>query len=256
MMSATLPGRLGEPSRAFVMARRLGNVRRYLSVVVGTVFAQTLLNIAALAVLAVVAFASVALFRGHEWAIGLVAIVPAGLLGLVLGAPGLLVRAQRSRIGVVRRVAGTLGREVSEIRRGLRVFRHPGAGVHAAVAQLAAWGLQTVACFFVLQAFGFPAHSRFAAAAAVLLATNVTAAIPVTPSNIGIFQAACVAVLAAYGVGRSDALAYGIVLQAVEVATAVGMGIPGLLGEGLSWRDMRRTAESVAARQADAEPSP
>jgi phosphatidyl-myo-inositol alpha-mannosyltransferase len=64
--------------------------------------------------------------------------------------------------------------------------------------------------------------------------------IPATPANVGVFQAACVAVLAgAYHVGTADALAYGIVLQAVEVATAVIMGAPALVNEGLSWKDVR-----------------
>ena len=63
--------------------------------------------------------------------------------------------------------------------------------------------------------------------------------LPATPSNLGVFQAACVAVLSAYGVGYADALAYGIILQAVEIATAVVMGAPALVREGLSWRDVR-----------------
>ena len=49
---------------------------------------------------------------------------------------------------------------------------------------------------------------------------------PPTPSNVGVFQAACLVVLAAYGVGAGPALAYGIILQAVEVLTALGLGIP------------------------------
>src|SRR3712207_9151096 len=80
------------------------------------------------------------------------------------------------------------------------------------------------------------------AAAAVLFAVNVTAAIPATPSNIGVFQAACVAVLSAYGVGHTDALAYGIILQAVEIATAFALGMPALVGEGMSWKDLRLRA--------------
>jgi phosphatidylinositol alpha-mannosyltransferase len=68
----------------------------------------------------------------------------------------------------------------------------------------------------------------------------VSAVLPVTPSNLGVFQAACVAVLTgAYHVGSGDALAYGIVLQCVEVATAVIIGAPALVREGLSWKDVR-----------------
>jgi phosphatidylinositol alpha-mannosyltransferase len=81
------------------------------------------------------------------------------------------------------------------------------------------------------------------AAAAVLFAVNVTAVLPVTPSNLGVFQAACVAVLTgAYGVSAADALGYGIILQAVEIATAVAMGAPALVGEGMSWREVRLRA--------------
>ena len=61
-------------------------------------------------------------------------------------------------------------------------------------------------------------------------AIDVTAALPATPSNLGTFQGACVAVLSAYGVGKTNALADGIILQAVEIATAVAMGMPALVG--------------------------
>ena len=73
----------------------------------------------------------------------------------------------------------------------------------------------------------------------MLFAVNVTAALPATPSNLGVFQAACVAVLSAYGVGKTNALAYGIILQAVEIATALAMGMPALVREGMTWRDLR-----------------
>ena len=81
----------------------------------------------------------------------------------------------------------------------------------------------------------------------MLFAINVTAVLPAAPANIGIFQAACVAVLVGgYHVGTADALAYGIVLQAVEIATAVVMGMPALLGEGVTWRDVRMRALHTA----------
>ena len=82
----------------------------------------------------------------------------------------------------------------------------------------------------------------------MLFAVNVTAVLPVTPSNLGVFQAACVAVLTgAYGIPAAQALGYGIILQAVEIATAVVMGAPALVKEGVSWREVRlRGAPHVA----------
>ena len=105
-----------------------------------------------------------------------------------------------------------------------------------------AWGLQWISCYILLAALGLDGIAGLGAAAAVLFAVNVTAVVPATPSNLGVFQAACVAVLGAYGVAAADALAYGIILQAVEIATAVVMGAPALVKEGMSWRDVRLRA--------------
>ena len=130
-----------------------------------------------------------------------------------------------------------------QVRAGLRVFRSPARARWRRPASSPRGGVQLLSCYVLLAALGLDDSAGFGAAAAVLFAVNVTAAIPATPSNLGVFQAACVAVLSgAYGVSHADALAYGIILQAVEIATAVVMGTPALLKEGLSWRDVRLRA--------------
>ena len=63
LMSATLPARLGEPSRALIVARRLGRARETLPVVLGTMVSQTLLNLLALGLLGIAMFSSVNLAR-------------------------------------------------------------------------------------------------------------------------------------------------------------------------------------------------
>jgi phosphatidylinositol alpha-mannosyltransferase len=91
----------------------------------------------------------------------------------------------------------------------------------------------------LLEAMGL-GRAGLGGAAAVLFAVNVTAAIPATPANLGVFQAACVAVLhGGYGISSADALGYGIVLQVVELATAFLMGMPALVREGITWREVR-----------------
>jgi phosphatidylinositol alpha-mannosyltransferase len=246
LMSAALPGRLGEPARAFVVSRRLGDTRRWFATVAGTVLAQTLLNIAALGLLAVGAVLGAGLFQGHTVAIVAALALPIAIAGAVVAAPPLLHRLQTSRLGFVRRTAAFTAAEMSNLRRGLFVFRRVGSGAHAAIAQLSAWALQWLSCYMLIVAFGLEHRSGLAAAAGVLLAVNISAVLPATPSNVGIFQAACIVVLAAYGVGRSGALAYGIILQAVEIATALLLGVPALLSEGVSWNAIRRSADELA----------
>jgi len=242
LMSSTLPARLGEPSRALVVARRTGRPRDNLPVVLGTLVSQTLLNIVALAILGGIMFSSVNLFSGHQEALLVTAITPLALLLIVLVAPALLHRHGR-RSGHLHRLVAQVRRALARVRSGLTVFRNPKLGIAAAAAQLTAWGLQCLSCYCLLVALGLDHQAGFAAAAAVLFAVNITAVLPVTPANLGVFQAACVAVLhTGWHVSYGDGVAYGVILQAVEVATAVLMGMPALLKEGMSWREVKLRA--------------
>jgi phosphatidylinositol alpha-mannosyltransferase len=187
-------------------------------------------------------FATVGLFHGHETALVLVGVAPIAALVLVALAPVLLRKGAPSRFGRAQQWVAKLRGAMIEARRGLQVFRNPKLGAWAAFMQLLAWAIQWFACYALLVALGLDHKAGLGAAAAVLFAVNVTAVIPATPSNIGVFQAACVAVLSAYGVNHTDAFAYGIILQAVEVATAFTLGMPSLVGEGMSWKDLRLRA--------------
>ncbi len=241
LMSSTLPARLGEPSRALIVARRSGRPRENLPVVLGTLVSQTLLNILALAILGAVMFSSVDFFNGHQNALVAVAVAPLALLVLVLLAP--LVLRPGSRFGRAAALMAQARRAMTRVRAGLVVFRNPRLGPAAVLAQLGAWALQWVSCYVLLVALGLSHQAGLAAAAAVLFAVNVTAVLPATPANLGVFQAACAAVLhTGWHVGLGTGVAYGVILQAVEVATAILMGAPALLKEGMSWREVRLRA--------------
>jgi phosphatidyl-myo-inositol alpha-mannosyltransferase len=250
LMSATLPARLGEPSRALILARRLGRARETLPVVLGTMVSQTLLNLLALSVLGLVTLSRVSVLEGHDRDLMLLALAPLAALLAVLAAPVLVPPAAVSRSRRLQAALASLRAAALRLRRGLSVFSNPRAATRAVLAQLGAWALQCLSCWLLLVALGIDDKAGLGAAAAVLFAVNVTAVIPATPANVGVFQAACVAVLSgAYHVSTPDAIAYGIVLQAVELLTAVIMGLPALLNEGLSWREVRlRTMHATPVR--------
>ena len=240
LMSATLPARLGEPARAMVLARHVGRVRDTFAVLLGTLVSQTLLNLAALALLGAIIVGSTDLFSAGTEQLFLVSAAPLLLVAAVLIAPTLLRRRGSGRLTKAMRDA------LAKVRSGLSVFRDPWHGSIAAATQLAAWGLQLVACLVLFYALGLEGVG-IGAAAAVLFAVNVTAVVPATPSNIGVFQLATVSVLTTgFGVSAADALAYGVILQAVEIATAVALGLPALVREGITWSDMRAGALSGA----------
>jgi phosphatidylinositol alpha-mannosyltransferase len=241
LVSAVLPGRLGEGARAMVVARRVGGV----AVVGGTILSQTLLNLVALVALGAAVIAATGVFSAPVGAV-LAICAPAVLVGVMLMAPAALRRASRRGPARLRRVTARVAVELGRARGGLRVFLHVRKGLTATLAQFGAWGVQVLSAYAVLQALGLQRTTGLAAAAAVLVAVNVTAVVPITPSNVGVFQAACVAVLAGFGVSGGRGLAYGVVLQAIEVLTALGLGLPALAAEGLSWSELRRTPSTAA----------
>jgi phosphatidylinositol alpha-mannosyltransferase len=249
LMSATLPARLGEPSRALIVARRLGRMRETLPVLVGTLVSQTFLNMIALGLLAVIVASSSSLFHDHEGALIAFSLVPVALIAALVVSPMILRPDRRiaSRDGAFGRIFRAATAAVLRLRTGLAVFRRLRLAAWAASAQLAAWALQLLGAFALLLALNLDSRVGLGAAAAVLFAVNVTAVLPATPSNVGVFQLAVITVLSGvYGVSAASALGYGIILQAVEVATAVVFGLPALIGEGLSWRDVRMRALAAA----------
>jgi len=243
-MSATLPARLGEPARALTLARRTGRMRETFPVLLGTLVSQTMLNLVALVLLGVIIVSTTPLFHSGTKQIFLFSLVPLLILLVVLCAPLLMRRNGNGRLA---RLGGTIHRALVQVRAGLTVFRDPRRGTAAAVAQLTAWAIQLASCWALLYALGLDGRAGIGAAAAVLFAVNVTAVVPATPSNIGVFQIAVISVLhTGFGVSTADALAYGVILQAVEIATAVALGLPALVREGLTWSDLRVQALSTA----------
>jgi phosphatidylinositol alpha-mannosyltransferase len=244
LMSATLPARLGEPARAMVLARRTGRMRESFPVLLGTLVSQTALNIVALVLLGVIIVSSTDLFHASSERLFLISMAPLLILVAVVLAP-IVVRQNGS--GRVARVVGAIRAALLQVRTGLGIFRDPRRGPLAALSQLGAWALQLSACWALFVALGLDDRVGIGAAAAVLFAVNVTAVVPATPSNIGVFQLATISVLTTgFGVAAADALAYGVILQAVEIATAVALGLPALVREGVTWSDMRLRALSAA----------
>ena len=254
LMSATLPARLGEPARAISLARHTGRAKEALPVVIGTIVSQTMLNILAILLLGVIVLTSVdTVFHGATKDILLFSMIPAFLLLAVLAAPTVL--GNQGGEGRLARISAAVHSVMVQVRQGLTVFKHPRNGAPAVALQLFAWVIQLASCWTLMFALGLDSQAGLAASAAVLLAVNVTAIVPATPSNIGVFQLAVIFVLhKGWGVSTDAALAYGVILQAVEMATAAALGVPALLREGLTWSDLR--TQAIASAPVELDPYP
>jgi phosphatidylinositol alpha-mannosyltransferase len=222
-LSATSPLRLGEAARALVVTRHTKNPIKNLPKVAGAIFSQTLMNILALTILglSLIIVASTHLdLRTLRDGLLTTAVL------IVIAAAGIIVARRQNRLTFLRE-------GVIHFISGFRIFKSPLALVGSTFIQLLAWAIQATSCYLLLLALHIHSPNNVYAAAAVLFAVNVTAVVPITPSNIGPFQAACVAVLAGlFNVSTSRAIAYGILLQLVEIVTSIGLGLFALHQEG------------------------
>ena len=69
---------------------------------------------------------------------------------------------------------------------------------------------------------------------------NVATIVPLWPGNVGLVQAAVAIPLRNYGVPYATGFAYGLALQAIEMACGIGLGLIALAREGISVAMLRR----------------
>ena len=132
----------------------------------------------------------------------------------------------------------------------------PARGRRRRAAQLGAWAIQLSACWALLFALGLSGHAGIGAAAAVLFAVNVTAVVPATPSNIGVFQLAVISVLhTGFGVGPPTRSPTASSCRPSRSHRG-GLGLPALVREGLTWSDLRVQAISSAPVHLEPQPRP
>jgi hypothetical protein len=118
---------------------------------------------------------------------------------------------------------GSVRELVSMGRQGLSVLKAPVPLAGAVCLQCLGWLMQLLAVYVAMQAFGMDAP--LPAAGLVLVLMNIATIVPLWPGNIGLVQAAVALPLRNYGVAYPVGFAYGIVLQAIEIACGVGLGL-------------------------------
>lgn len=246
-----LPARLGELVRTYLVARR-ENLE--VSGVLGSVLLERVLDLASLAVIAVLAAVAAG---APDWIVNGLAAVSAGGLVVVflLVGPGVRSAVRLvARLGV--RLTGRLERPLVL----LAGFAAGAAGdgrrivAVAMVLSAATWLFVATTFWLVGQSLGLALHPE-----AALLITAVTVlgtAIPSAPAHIGTFQVAAVVAATSLGVPAAEALALGLLAHVITTVpmALVGVGALGWLslslrevaGQASAWRDPSLPAERRA----------
>jgi uncharacterized protein (TIRG00374 family) len=233
-----LPFRAGEVVRT-VAASRLTAARlttSLASVAVERVFdALTVVGLLALALLlpgmpAGLTVAGVPVQRVTTMA-GLLAAAGLVIAGLVVAFPLAAEKVVRAVVPSDR-VALRLIELIEGVRQGLSVLRSPARFAGVAAWSVVLWLLNALSFYLAFQAFELPVNFAGALVLQGVLAFGI--AVPSAPGYVGPFEAAITAVLAIYGIGASQAVAYAvgyhlttfipITLLGVWSATRTGLG--------------------------------
>ena len=233
LANAIVPGRLGELARVATLRRHLPDAPPGTSAtLVGTVFAHRLFDLVPASILVTWVLLTAEV---PHWAI--VSITIAAAVGFALFTIAWL-GAKRNDRPVVSEGMGSIRELVSMGRQGLSVLKAPVPLAAAILLQCLGWLMQLLAVYVAMQAFDIDAP--LPAAGLVLVLMNIATIVPLWPGNIGLVQAAVALPLRNYGVAYPIGFAYGIVLQAIEIACGISLGLIALAREGISIAMLRR----------------
>ena len=260
LANAIVPVRVGallNPYVLFLLLRRRGAHVPFATTLGMTVTEQLF----SAATFVLFGLASLSLLAAPAWAEPALAVCAAGLGLLFVALAVLQVRRERlheaGRPGGVERYAATPG--LPGWKRALiaalphfvdaqRVLARPWLALLVAGVQAAAWVVQLAAAWAVLHAFHL-GWAGWDAVALVLLLTNLIGILPLTPGNVGTFQLAATAALAANGVPAGPALAFALGLQGLQLLVGVTAGLASLSLQGMRFSDLaartRHAAELV-----------
>jgi uncharacterized protein (TIRG00374 family) len=244
-----LPARLGEPARAYLLARReqIGFAR-----VLGSVLLERVIDLASLAIVAVVA----AIVAGApEWIVRGMVIV--AVVGSILVA--ILVASGIAR--VVRLLARLFGTRAGRMRAAIDHAVSFGEGANGGGwASLAvAVVLSTATWFFVAATYWLTARAlglEISMSGSMLVAAVATlgTAIPSAPANIGTFEVATVVVATALGVPSHEALALALLAHAIVTVPFAITGAAAVAQLSISLSEV--ASEATAALPPDPASSP
>jgi uncharacterized protein (TIRG00374 family) len=230
-----LPARAGEAARVIALNQNAGASR---AEAVATVAVERLYDVLALLVM---------LFVSLPWLPHVTWVHAAAILAIILVAGALaavvllvLFRERPFRI-LLRPLAWLPFMSIERTEqaalslvRGSVSLRDPGLAAVAAVLTFGSWVLYALSAWLLM--LGFHLGLSPLAGSLVIIAIGLSLILPSSPAAIGVFEAATLVALKAYGIPKSDALSYALVLHAVNFFPYVAAGLVVLQAHAFSLR--------------------
>jgi hypothetical protein len=232
------PARLGEVVRPWLLSRRSSVT---FSNVVGNLVIEKTLD--SLVILFYILVGLISVENLPDW-VRRGATVPAGIAAVLVSLVLLLWWRGEAFFDrwVVRylpeRIGATVKRVVGSIVAGMSILPDPRLLLSVFVVSLALWFLPILSSWVTIRAFELDVP--FSAAVVVFIFIGFGTALPNIPGMFGPYQYACILALGLFGVEQADALAYGLVLNAIQFLTLIAQGLIALPFAEVSFSDLMR----------------
>jgi uncharacterized protein (TIRG00374 family) len=258
LANTVIPIRVGTvlaPYALYVLLRRRGATMPF-ATTLGMALTERLFAIASFVALSLLFVSALSL---PGWAVQV--LIASAVFAATFLVGGIALERRRRRLAAARReprstespqVAagarpGVLRRQWPALVDSQRIMGRPWSAALVAGTQTVAWLIQLIAAWAALQGFHL-GDAGLRGAALVLVLTNLIGLVPITPGNVGTFQAATVAALAVSGVAAGPAVAYGLGLQGMQFVVAVVAGLVSLSLQDLTLADLRvRSGRAASA---------
>jgi uncharacterized protein (TIRG00374 family) len=240
-----LPARLGEVVRPWLLSRRAPVT---MSNVVGNLVIEKTMDS-----IVIVFYILVGLLTAQDlpaW-VRRGAIVPAVAAAVLVGLVGLLWWKGEPFVdrSIVRylpeRFGAALKRFLRALLDGMQILPDPALLGTVFAVSLALWFLPILSSYVIIRAFSF--EVPFSAAVIVFIFIGFGTALPNAPGMIGTYQYACQLALGLFGVDATSALAYGLVLNAIQLLSLVAQGLVALPLAEVSVDDFRSVRREIVA---------
>ncbi len=240
-----IPARLGEVVRPWLLSRRS---RVSISNVVGNLVVEKTMD--SFCILFYIFLGLLTTQDLPEWVRG-GAMVPATGAVLLAVVVGLLYAKGEPFVDrwvvhyLPERFGAGLKRITKAIVEGMQILPDGRLLATVFLVSLGLWFLPIVSSYITILAFDF--EVPFNAALIVFIFIGFGTALPNPPGMIGPFQYACVLALEMFGVTHAEALAYGLVLNGIQVVSLVVQGVIALPLAQITAADWQSARQDLAA---------
>lgn len=253
MLILVLPLRLGEFARPYLLKKESG---ASMSAGMGSIFVERAID----GLLVTLLFFATTFYLGTSYEVP-TALKLGGYLALgVFGGAMLVIVVALLTHGWVPQLIERLGapiapRITARVVRMLRSFIDglrslPDAravGIFIAWTMLY-WVLSGVGFYWMMLAFGWdvPVAAGFALVSIIVIGIMI----PAGPGFLGTYHGAVLAGLSIFGIGKTEAAAYSMVVYPINVAVTVGFGLPFLFRGGARMSELVHASEEAGEEQA------